>query len=483
MNAMMPSRLLLASLCVACAGAVSAGQSLDQIRYALYKDPSANVSGDLRLLSERGDLASKLLLGDVLASTNGANRMEIIDLYKAAFADGHGQIPALTSLARLLDRTPSLQQEQRDWMAQALTRYPATLDPRNASTTLEVFLVYPQLVSTGDAEQLLALYQQSCLLNCRPELFRAVLAERQGDRQGAEHWYQQAARVDVRAIDRYYRFLGDDQDRAFPVFARSLEPQRSTLAVEIVQRIGSLLESISSVQRVDFEADRYARQSAAMGPAGTQPDAAQLAVEKAQRDVLDAALAEAHRWRDNAADRGFVPAMVSRANFMISTPTEHNAEETQALIDQVQAREPTRAKALQASFYMVNNWLTLDPQKARALIDELIASNYPDAQLLLAEYYSKGVEDQPDQEKALQIFQAQADAGSTTAWYRMATLHAYGRAICHDPVKAYAYAQVALELGENGARSLIKRLEKTLKKDDIDRALAARADLLKETTL
>ncbi|TDF81536.1 sel1 repeat family protein [Pseudomonas sp. H9] len=483
MNAKMPSRLLLAGLSLACASAVSAGQSLEQIRYALYKDPSANVSGDLRLLSERGDLASKLLLGDVLANTDGASRQEVIALYKEAFADGRGQVPALASLARLLDRTPSLQPGQRDWVAQALTRYPATLDPRNASTTLEVFLVYPQLVPNDQAAQLLALYQQSCLLNCRPELYRAVLAERQGDRQTAAHWYQQAARVDVRAIDRYYRFLGDDQDRAFPAFARTLEAERPALAVDIVHRIGAMLDSINSVQRAELEADRYQRQSSAMGIAQVPPDAAQLAAEKARTEALDAARAEAQRWRESAVERGFVPAMVSKANFMISNPTEHNAEETQALIDQVRAREATRAKALQASFYMVNNWLTLDPQKARTLIDELIASHYPDAELLLAEYYSKGVEDEPDQDKALEIFQAQARAGSTTAWYRMATLHAYGRAICNDPVKAYTYAQVALALGENGARNLIKRLERTLKKDDIERALAARADLLKEATL
>ncbi|MEG0858330.1 MAG: sel1 repeat family protein [Pseudomonas sp.] len=483
MNAMMPSRLLLAGLCVACAGAVSADQSLEQIRYALYKDPSANVSGDLRLLSDRGDLASKLLLGDVLANTDGANRQEVIRLYQEAFADGRGQIPALASLARLLDRTPSLQRSQRDWVAQALTRYPANLDPRNASTTLEVFLVYPQLVSTDQARQLLALYQQSCLLNCRPELYRAVLAERQGDRQTAEHWYQQAVPVDVRAIDRYYRFLGDEQDRAFPAFARSLEARRPTLAVEIVHRIGTLLASINSAQFADLETDRHERQTRALAPVQVQPDAAQLAREKARRDELGLAQAEALRWRDNAVERGFVPAIASKASAMISDPTAHNAEETQALINQVQAHEPTRAKALQASFYMVNNWLTLDPQKARALIDELVASHYPDAQLLLADYYSKGVEDEPDQDKALQIFQAQARAGSTTAWYRMATLHAFGRAICHDPVKAYTYAQVALDLGENGARSLLKRLQKTLKKDDIDRALAARADLLKEATL
>ncbi|HCV38200.1 MAG TPA: hypothetical protein DGQ94_05680, partial [Pseudomonas sp.] len=63
MTANMPPRLLLAGLALACASSASAGQSLEQIRYALYKDPSAEVTTDLRELAARGDLASTLLLG------------------------------------------------------------------------------------------------------------------------------------------------------------------------------------------------------------------------------------------------------------------------------------------------------------------------------------------------------------------------------------------------------------------------------------
>jgi alginate biosynthesis protein AlgK len=483
MTANMSPRLLLAGLALACASSASAGQSLEQIRYALYKDPSAEVTTDLRELAARGDLASTLLLGDVLAGREDASRAEVVALYQTAFADGHGMIPALASLARLIDRTPSLREALRPWMAQALTRYPANLDPRNTSTTLEVFLTYPELVDTAQAAQLLALYEQACLLNCLPALYHAVLAERQGDRAGAERWYRQAVRVDVRALDRYYAFLGEQQDRLFPPFADQLEPEREQLPVEIIHRVAALLDSITSVQRAEQEADRYESQASAPGAEKLPPTPEQLAREKAQDDALNLATARVQRWRDVAVARGFVPAMVSKANYMISNPTEHNAEETQALIDQVREREPTRAKALQAQFYMVNNWLTMDPDKARALIDELRASGYPGAGLLLGEYYSKGVEDQPDQEKALALFQAEADKGNTAAWYRMATLHAYGRALCHDPVKAYTYARVALDLGERSARSLIRRLEKTLPKDDIERALAARNGLLKEATL
>ncbi|NER63350.1 sel1 repeat family protein [Pseudomonas sp. MAFF212427] len=478
-----PAWLLLTAL--ACSTPALAGQSLEQIRYALYKDPGADVSNDLRALAARGDLASKQLLGDVLASTDNANSQEVIRLYQEAFADGRGQIQALASLARLLDRNPSLRQSQRAWVAQALRRYPANLDPRNASTTLEVFLAYPDLVPGAEAAQLLALYTQSCLLDCRPELYQAVVAERQGDRSTAERGYQQAVRVDPRGVDRYYRFLGERQDSAFPAFARTLEPQMAQLPVEIVQRIGVLLDNINAVQRADQDVEQDERLASGMGPAPVKlpPSPEQQARDKAIADAQAAAMAEVQRWFDNAAQRGFVPALVSKANFMMSNPVEHNAEEVQALIAQVQAKDPLRAKALNASLYMVSNWLTLDPPKAQVLINQLIASNYRDAHLLLGELYSKGGLDQPDQERALAIYREQAERGATAAWYRMATIHSRGRAVCHDPVKAYTYARIALDLGESRARGLLKRLEKTLKSADIERAMAARDDLLKEITL
>ncbi|MCS4283429.1 alginate biosynthesis protein AlgK [Pseudomonas sp. BIGb0278] len=478
-----PSRLLLASIALACASAASAGQSLEQIRYALYKDPSADVTADLRELAGRGDLASALLLGDVLAGRPDGKPQESVALYHQAFADGRGLIPALASLARLIERQPSLRQPQQPWMKQALERYPSRLDPRNASTTLEVFLVYPELVDVPQATELLGLYEQSCLLNCRPQLYKAVLAERKGDRAGAERWYREAARFDVRAVNRYYAFLGEQQDPAFRAFATELEPQRSQLPVEVVHAIASLLDNITSVQRAEQDADRYEREEANPAAAKLPPTPEQLARDKAQAEALAASIAQVQRWRDDAVERGFVPAMVSKANYMISNPTEHNADETQAMIDLVQKRDPVRGKALQASFYMVNNWLTLDPDKALALIEELRASGYPSAGLLLAEYYSKGVADQPDQEKAMALFQAEANKGSSAAWYRMASLHTFGRALCHDRVKAYTYARIALDMGERSARSLVRRLERTLPKDDIERALAARNDLLKEATL
>ncbi|MDE1164754.1 MAG: sel1 repeat family protein [Pseudomonas sp.] len=479
---MRPSLLLLA---LSLAGPVFAGQSLEQVRYALYKDPNANVVADLRELSARGDRASKLLLGDVLSNADTVNLDEVLGLYQDAFADGAGEVPALASLARLLDRNPRLRDQQHGYVTRALGRYPHTLDPRNISTTLEVFLVYPQDFSVADARQLISLYQQSCLLNCHAELYQAVLAEREGNRAVADRQYQAAIKVDVRAVDRYYRFLGEQQDSLFQAYAQTLEAQRASLPVETVHRIGALLDSINSLQRIDDEADKDERLASGMGPKPVKapPTPEQAAADKARADAQAAATAQVQGWFDNAAERGYVPALVSKVNFMISNPSEHNADETQALINRVQASDPIRAKALQASFYMVTNWLTLDPQKAQVLINELITAHYRDAHLLLGELYSKGGLDQPDQEKALQIYQEQARLGSTAAYYRIATIYFRARALCNDPVKAYAYAQVALDLGENRARGLLKRLDRVMKKDDIDRALVARADLMKEAQL
>src|SRR5690606_17178440 len=93
-----PTRSLLA-VAVLCAGLQAlpahAGRSLEQIRYELHKDPSANVEADLRPLAERGDLESKRLLADVLSGSGvGAKMAEAVQLYKEAFANGRGDVLA-----------------------------------------------------------------------------------------------------------------------------------------------------------------------------------------------------------------------------------------------------------------------------------------------------------------------------------------------------------------------------------------------------
>lgn len=119
--------LIAVLLAASVSGSAIAGQSLEQIRYALFKEPSASVEGDLRLLAAKGDLASQHLLANVLAADPAQTR-EAVTFYKNAFADGRGEIAALASMARLMDRNPRLRLENRDFFRAALRRFAQTRD-------------------------------------------------------------------------------------------------------------------------------------------------------------------------------------------------------------------------------------------------------------------------------------------------------------------------------------------------------------------
>jgi alginate biosynthesis protein AlgK len=62
----------------------------------------------------------------------------------------------------------------------------------------------------------------------------------------------------------------------------------------------------------------------------------------------------------------------------------------------------------------------------------------------------------------------------------MASVYASARAICYDPVKAYAYARVAVDYGDSRARSLVLELQRTLTPSELDKAQLMHATLLKD---
>jgi alginate biosynthesis protein AlgK len=93
----------------------------------------------------------------------------------------------------------------------------------------------------------------------------------------------------------------------------------------------------------------------------------------------------------------------------------------------------------------VRGWRTLDPFKAKEIIDGLLAAQ-----------------------------------GVPSAFYRIATIYGGGKGICHDQIKAYAYASIAVERGELGARKYLRELDGKLAAGDRERALQARAGILEE---
>ena len=197
-----------------CAGLTQAA-SLAQVQYRLHLDPSADVEADLRALVERGDQPAMLLLADQLART-GQHQDEAIALYQRAFADGHGEIAALAPLAALVERQPDGREAHRAFFAQALQRYPLSRDFATLTTSLDVFLVYPELFPRAEPQALIELYRRACIDACHLNLYRARLAELNGQQALAESLYLQALREDARAVDRLYQALGEQQDTLFP---------------------------------------------------------------------------------------------------------------------------------------------------------------------------------------------------------------------------------------------------------------------------
>lgn len=431
-----PSCLLLLALAAGPAQAAS----LQQIQYRLHQDPQAEVAAELRLLAERGDRASMRLLADVLAGSAERNQQqEAIALYQAAFADGHGQLDALVGLANFSERLPNGHDAQRAFFSQAVQRFAPTRDINSVTTSLDLFLVYPELYLPAQVRELISLHQRACLETCASALYRARLAEQQGQRALADNLYLSALRSDARAVERYYQFLGEEQDELFPARVSGLLGQIDSLPVAVVLAIGSLLSSI---------------------PREHDPQVMQ--------------------WLDHAIARQAEQARVSKASYMMSAPQSYSAEEVFALIDQVELTRPQEGRALRASAYLVRGWRSLDPFKAHEIIQALLAEGYQNAYLNLGELYSMGGLDQVDQAKAIASYRILAARGVPSAFYRIATLYGGGKGICHDKVKAYAYAKIAVDGGELGARKYLKELAQQISQEQLNQALQARNGIIRD---
>ena len=436
MTRTLPLSLLLAVLVSSAAQAAS----LAQIEYRLHQDPQADVEADLRVLAGRGDRASMQLLADVLAgSADQARQQEAVALYQAAFAEGQGQLGALVALANFSERQANGLEAQRVFFQAAVQRFPASRDPNSVQVSLDLFLVYPELYQPDQVRELIALHQRACTSTCAASLYRARLAEQLGQRELADNLYLSALHSDARAVDRYYQFLGEQQDELFPAKVSSLLAQIDQLPVAVVQAIGSLLSGI---------------------PREHDPQVMQ--------------------WLDNAIARHADQALVSKASYMMSAPQTYSAEEVFALIDQVEQTRPQEGRALRASAYMVRGWSSLDPFKAQDIIQGLLAEGYQNAYLNLGELYSMGGLDEVDQAKAIETYRILAARGVPSAYYRIATLYGGGKGICHDKVKAYAYAKIAVDGGELGARKFLKELEAQISQEQLNQALQARSGIIRE---
>ncbi|MFN3579174.1 MAG: tetratricopeptide repeat protein [Pseudomonas sp.] len=467
--------LLTLALMAALPGSPVHARGLEQIRYELFKNPQADVEADLRRLVDRGDRAAMHLLADILTAADASVDQESIALFDAAFAQGQGEIPALRSLARVLDRYPYRRDQYREHFRQALLQYPHNRDRQTLDTSLEVFLVYPELFEPAAAERLIALHQRACLIDCGTALYSAILAERQADHEAADSYYRKAMFTDSRAADRYYIFLGDQQEQMFPRVARELHSRIDEMLPDAANRVSRVLDRISDLYRIDERViAQQQREQAELLDIELEP------IPEGFVSESDRLRNEALAWTEYAAAQNWLPGLVSRFQFMTSMPDDYSGAEAMTLIERISLQDPVRARSLRANALMVTNWSTLDPGKAHELIQAMIAEGHPEGELLLASLYSRGGLDEPDQQAALEVYQQMAARGSVSAYHLQATLFASGNAICQDHPRAYAYAMLAVDFGVVRARGLLRQLEPQLNEEDKAKALTIHNTIIRE---
>lgn len=442
------SSLGLLTLLAVAAHAAADERGLSQIRHALFLDRNAQVEADLRVLAERGDRPSMHQLANVLAN-NPKNTDEAIELYKRSFADGRGEIRALTALIRLLDRQPQRQAANHAFIKQALQQFPLERDPYTLEAALEAFVVFPKHFPLAQIEQLIQLYDRSCIELCSSDLYRAVHADSAGQREQAIHWYERAVRATPRAVERYYRFLGSERDALFQGFALRLAPERNELSAEINLAIGDLLSRIARDEFSEVQADLLAIRLQ------RELTDAEREHEEAHKKRFDQLSDQAQVWILTAVEQNFAPAISTRINYLLSHSADYTPADVQPLIERLSELDALRAKTAQAQLKMVVTWSSLDPQGAHQLINELIADGADNGQLMLARLYSAGLLDQPNQARALEILHRLTEQGSIPAHYQIAVLYNEGHGLCRDPAIAYAHARVAFEAGDQRAKSVL----------------------------
>lgn len=415
--------LLISTLLLAGESATASAQSgLPQIRQSLYQDPEADVTAPLQHLAERGDREAMRQLAEQLAQSDDPKPvMQAINWYERSFAHGRGSFAALAAMVQIADRLPLFRPLIRQKLDRDLPQADIYLDPASVQTALDILLVFPELLDAEDWQTLLRLHEQGCLENCRHAVYAGRHLEYQGQLEAARQSYQQAMNVDARAVSLFQNSYGEDDDARHQAMLAYATQQNADLAAFPPEPLTSIAMALS----------RHA-------------------------DSYDETIAT---WLNAAVESGSVDARIARVQMMMRLPGVFSVTDTLAEIDAVAALDPTEAQFLLAEAYMVKEWLSLDPAKARGILLTLELEHPVRVALALGQLYTMGGLDEPQPQQAVDLYQQLIEEHrSSIAYLRIATLYAGTPALCDQPETAWAYGQAALQLGQGGVRKLLSEL-------------------------
>lgn len=429
------------------AGPLAHGQTmtgLPQIQHALHQDAEADVMAPLRALADRGDRTALRMLADMQGkSADPKAILEAIHGYQKSFADGRGSLASLSAMAQIADRVPLFRPAILTKLTEALPWADLYRDPASVQAALDIVLVFPKLIPPDDWQQLLALHQQGCLEDCRHPVHAGRYLESQGQIEAARQHYMQSMAVDARAIGLFQNSFGDDDELRHDAMLAYATDQLGNIEHHAAGPIASIAMALSR------DADTY--------------------------DPTIAA------WLDAAVESGSMDARLARVQMMMRLPGVFSITDTLSEIEVIADTHPTESQFLTAEAYMVKDWLSLDPFRARDILLSLEASHPMRVGLALADLYTLGALDEPRPQQAMELYQSLIiEHRSTAAYQRIAGLYAGTPALCDDRAAAWAYGQAALQLGQGGARRLLAELVPAISDEQREQGERMATELLSE---
>lgn len=420
---------------------------LTNVRYQLSANPEMfwgnspdadRLKTSLRKLAEFGVGDAQMLLADQLSkSSSFVHLREAIVWYQRAYKSGRNDAPG--SAARIAGNNPLLYRELLPYLREVALTVSPERDLNSVWSLLEIYNAYPELADHHRLERLLELYKRACINTCFPGLFGANVAELNHREAEALALYKQAAVSSGRGVNAYFNFLErfDNRNSRFQAFADSAFDDADSLSAEVVLAIAVRLEK---------------------GDSNFNPKAV--------------------AWLDLAIERGAPNAPVKRIEYMLNAPENFSFEETKSRIDGIISDYPVQSQILKATLLTTRQWRKLDPYKAYDLLKGLEDRNIIEAHIGMGDLYSMGGLDEVDQFRAIEEYKKAASKGYGAAFYKIANIYRYGRAICQDNAKSYAFGRMALMLGVDNAEGFNASLESELGMAETARAQTLYQELI-----
>ncbi|WP_041523928.1 SEL1-like repeat protein [Gilvimarinus agarilyticus] len=418
-------------------------QGVENVLYQLYLDPDAEVDDELELLAQRGSRSAALLLAQRWSrSSNFSQLADSVKWYVKAFDAGRGDVAALAGLAQVGNQVPYFHDRVGHILRAAQAQYAVDLSPQTVRSTLDIYLMYPELFSSSDVDRLLSLHRRGCVENCFYATYEAQQLLLAGKQSDAVSLFESAMESDPRVVALLASMWG--------------ESGRDKL-VELAEK---------NVERIDdYSPDSVEALALEVSSSSTDKDAVIL------------------RWVDAAIDTGSHYSLMAKAEYMMERPQTYDYPPALEIIEKVQLESESDALYLASQAHLIYQWRILNPARAEQELDLLAATKPVQAQFAKAQLYSMGGLDEPNPDRAIAIYQQLITQRNIQAFYRLATLYNGAPAVVRDKAQAFGYASVASELGDKQASYMVQRLNQELTGIERAEAVQLRNRLMAEMEL